>query len=253
MAILPVLDLMQGQIVRAIAGRREEYRPIVSRLAASPEPLAVARAFRAHFGFTEFYLADLDAIEHGFADVETYSRLQSEGFRLWIDAGLRWADDPATSTLIEQKEATIVIGLESVEGPAELERLVARIGAERAVFSLDMKGGRPLGRAELWQTADPWSIAQRAMTAGITRLIVLDLAQVGVGAGVGTEDLCRRLKIAYPNVQLTAGGGVRGIDDVRRLEECGVDFVLVASALHDGRITPRELSPLSPPGERGRG
>jgi phosphoribosylformimino-5-aminoimidazole carboxamide ribotide isomerase len=239
---------MQGQIVRAIAGRRDEYRPIASQLTASSEPLAIARAFRDRFGFAEFYLADLDAIEHGFADVETYRQLQDESFRLWIDAGLRWADDPATATVIAQKNAAIIIGLESVEGPTELEQLVVRIGADRAVFSLDLKAGQPLGRAEFWQTTDPWLIADCAIAAGVRRLIVLDLAHVGVGGGIGTEDLCRRLKKAHPNVQLTTGGGVRDIGDVRRLEEIGVDFVLVASALHDGRI-----SPLSPPGERGRG
>ena len=79
-------------------------------------------------------------------------------------------------------------------------------------------------------------IAAKALESGVRRLIVLDLADVGVGAGVGTGDLCRRLKNAYPHLQLTAGGGVRNIDDVRRLESCGVDYVLVASALHDGRI-----------------
>ena len=249
MSILPVLDLMQGQIVRGIAGRREEYRPIVSQLTASAEPLAIARAFRDQFGFTELYLADLDAIEHGFVDVETYRRLHGDGFRLWIDAGLRWADDEATSMLIDQKGSSLVIGLESVEGPTELERLVERIGPERAVFSLDLKNGQPLGRRELWP-ADSWEIAERALATNVRRLIVLDLAQVGVGQGVGTEDLCRRLKKAHPHLQLTAGGGVRGIDDVRRLEQIGVDYVLVASALHDGRIA---ISPLSPPGERGRG
>jgi phosphoribosylformimino-5-aminoimidazole carboxamide ribotide isomerase len=101
-----------------------------------------------------------------------------------------------------------------------------------------MKAGKPLGRPELWQTAEPWVIAERALAAGVRRMIVLDLAQVGLGAGVGTEDLCRRLKKAHPHVQLATGGGVRSIGDVRRLEEIGVAFVLVASALHDGRITP---------------
>ena len=61
----------------------------------------------------------------------------------------------------------------------------------------------------------------------------------GVSGGIGTEELCARLKRTYPEVQITAGGGVRGIDDVRRLVEIGVDRVLVASALHDGRITLR--------------
>src|SRR5205085_9347687 len=60
--LLPVIDLMQGEVVHGIAGRREEYRPIVSILAESTKPLAVARAFREEFGFNELYLADLDAI-----------------------------------------------------------------------------------------------------------------------------------------------------------------------------------------------
>jgi phosphoribosylformimino-5-aminoimidazole carboxamide ribotide isomerase len=66
---------------------------------------------------------------------------------------------------------------------------------------------------------------------------VLDLARVGVGEGVGTEKLCARLKQSYPDVEITAGGGVRTLDDVHLLDTIGVDYVLVSSALHDGRIT----------------
>src|SRR5258708_7000435 len=87
--ILPVLDLMQGQIVRGIAGRRDTYRPIVSRLTDSTDPLAVARAFRSHFGFTELSLADLDAILHSQPAFAVYNRLHQDDFQLWIDAGLR--------------------------------------------------------------------------------------------------------------------------------------------------------------------
>jgi phosphoribosylformimino-5-aminoimidazole carboxamide ribotide isomerase len=239
--ILPVLDLMQGQIVRGIAGRRDEYRPIISKLIDTAAPIAVARAFRTRFGFDEFYLADLDAIQNGQPAFEVYDRLQREGFRLWIDAGIRTHQDDALAALLESAAAGIIVGLESVAGPAELQQIVERVGMQRTVFSLDLKAGRPLGRAELWHTDDPWTIAEHAVEAlGVRRLIVLDLARVGVGAGVGTEELCMRLKRAHPGVEITAGGGVRGLDDVRRLHANGVDCVLVASALHDGRITPEE-------------
>ena len=239
MPILPVLDLMQGQIVRGVAGRREEYRPIVSKLTTSAEPSAVAQAFRSQFGFREFYLADLDAIQNGPPALAVYRQLQDECFRLWIDAGLRTANDATLAALIDANAAGIIVGLESVAGPDELQRIVQRVGAERVVFSLDLKANLPLGRTDLWQTDDPWLMAEQAITTlGIRRLIVLDLARVGVGAGIGTEELCACLKKSYPHVEVTAGGGVRGIDDVRRLEANGVDYVLVASALHDGRITP---------------
>jgi phosphoribosylformimino-5-aminoimidazole carboxamide ribotide isomerase len=253
MPILPVLDLLQGQIVRGIDGRRESYRPIVSKLTPSTEPLSVARAIRAQFGFSEFYLADLDAIQHARSAFDIYRRLQEDGFRLWIDAGLSTSRDDTLEALLAVNVAGIIIGLESVAGPVELKRIAERVGVERTVFSLDLKAGRPLSRAELWRTDDPWNIAEQAFgTISIHRGIVLDLARVGGGAGVGTEELCSRLKRTYPDLQVIAGGGVAGIDDVKRLENVGVDYVLVASALHDGRITPQDISPLSPR-ERGRG
>ena len=62
MKILPVLDLLDGIVVRGVAGKRNAYRPVESQLVDNPDPIFVAEAFRNHFGLTEFYLADLDAI-----------------------------------------------------------------------------------------------------------------------------------------------------------------------------------------------
>src|ERR1017187_1877779 len=108
--ILPVLDLMNGQIVRGIAGRRDEYRPIVSKLVDSAEPLAVARAFREHFGFDEFYLADLDAIRFGKPALDVYRHLKANGFRLWIDAGIRTSKDAILAALCEIDGVSIIVG-----------------------------------------------------------------------------------------------------------------------------------------------
>lgn len=236
MQILPVLDLMKGQIVRGVAGRREQYRPIVSQLTTSTQPVAVAIALQKHFGFNEFYLADLDAIRDGEPNLGVYRELQMEGFRLWIDAGVRTRHSLILKLLIVAKVANIIIALESIEHPDDVRSIVGRIGAERAVFSLDLKNGKSLGRGA-WEADDPLAIARRAIDgAGIRRLIVLDLARVGVGEGVGTEELCARIKKEHPTVELIAGGGVRGFDDLNRLEANGVDWALVASALHDGRL-----------------
>ena len=65
MRVIAVLDIMGGVVVRGIAGRRSEYRPIRSSLCSSSEPAAVARAIVERFGLQEFYIADLDAIAGG--------------------------------------------------------------------------------------------------------------------------------------------------------------------------------------------
>lgn len=244
MVILPVLDLMNGKIVRGIAGRREEYRPIISQLVDSAEPVAVARALADQFKADDFYLADLDAIQHGRLSLEVYHRLLELGVRLWIDCGLRSADDPAIDALKQFDAANIVLGLESLHWPFDFNVLISRIGVTRTVFSLDLKKGEPLGLLSAEWNHEPELIAEHVIGAGVRRMIVLDLAGVGVGAGVPTEKLCARLKQKYPQVEITTGGGVRNIDDVARLTKAGVDRVLVASALHDGRITAADIKRL---------
>jgi phosphoribosylformimino-5-aminoimidazole carboxamide ribotide isomerase len=96
-----------------------------------------------------------------------------------------------------------------------------------------LRDGHPLGA---WNTTDPLVIAERAIAASIQRLIVLDLARVGMPDGTGTEDLARTLIHRFADLQLFVGGGVRSMDDVKRLEALGVRGVLVASALHDGLL-----------------
>jgi phosphoribosylformimino-5-aminoimidazole carboxamide ribotide isomerase len=241
MRILPVLDVLGGRVVRGVGGRRHEYRPVVSRLTASCEPVDVAEAFRSHFALTELYLADLDAIGGAPPALPLYATLRSRGFRLWVDAGLSTAR--AAEPLAALGVEGIVAGLETVAGPSVLVELGQDL-AERVVFSLDLKGGMPLGDVSGWGTRDAVAIAARAVAAGVRRVIVLDLARVGEGAGTGTEELCRGLAESHPEVEVFAGGGVRDLADLRRLRRCGVAGVLVASALHDGRLGPEQLRTL---------
>jgi phosphoribosylformimino-5-aminoimidazole carboxamide ribotide isomerase len=238
MQIIPVLDILHGQVVRGIAGRRHEYRPIVSRWTPSAEPLALALALHEQFTFRDFYLADLDAIAGQAPHFDIYSQLQTAGFRLWIDAGVRQASDAAA---ILESGMDCILGLETIAGPHVLRALAAGDHRSRILFSLDLKGGRPLVDSAIWETDNAWSIVSLAVQAGIRRVIVLDLARVGMGQGVGTEELCIRLKETYPRLTVITGGGVAGIHDLRRLEGCGIDAVLVASALHDGRLVSDEL------------
>jgi phosphoribosylformimino-5-aminoimidazole carboxamide ribotide isomerase len=248
MLILPVLDLKEGVVVRGVAGRRSQYRPVMSGLTVSAEPLAVARAIRDRFSLAELYLADLDAIAGAAPAMPVCARLRAAGFRLWMDAGIRRADE--IELLVRSGIERVVIGLETIAGPEELDAACRRWGGERIAFSLDLREGRPLGQRAAWGTDQPHAIAARAAAAGIKYLVVLDLARVGLGAGTGTEALCRDLAAQNPSLWLVAGGGVRDRDDLDRLEALGVRAALVASALHDGRLQPQAVTSVPSPGPR---
>jgi phosphoribosylformimino-5-aminoimidazole carboxamide ribotide isomerase len=241
MRILPVLDVMNGEVVRGVGGRRQEYRPIVSCLIPSSRPSDLIRAIRSHFGWDEFYLADLDAILGGAPAWTLYTALRTEGFRLWVDGGVRRMTQACQ--LAEVGIESIVVGLETVAGPAELAAM-ARAFGERLVFSLDLRQGEPLGERDAWEGEDAWSIAAQAVRLGVRRLLVLDLARVGLGGGTGTRELCARLCADFPFVEVSTGGGVRNRGDLEELRDCGVRAALVASALHDGRLTLADLDGL---------
>ncbi len=233
MQIIPVLDIMDGLVVRGVGGRRREYRPISSRLCDSPRPLHVAEAFRREFGIDRLYLADLDALTGGSMQLDSISGLCEAGFRLAVDAGTNRVEtgDLLLKTGVEQ----MICPLEASTGPDELQSLIDAFGP-RMIFSLDLKRGMLL--TERWPNDDPFATASRAIAMGVQSLIVLDLAAVGGGCGIPTLPLCRRLRERFSTLELISGGGV---DQPRHLDEAaetGLDGVLVASALHDGRISP---------------
>jgi phosphoribosylformimino-5-aminoimidazole carboxamide ribotide isomerase len=244
MHIAAVLDLMNRVVVRGVAGQRESYRPIQSGLTKSTAPVDVVEALLEAFPLKVFYLADLDAIGGGEPNWKAYGQIVERVEELWIDAGV---STPAAARRLaefstgECRLSRIIVGLESLTRAEDLKSTFDQLDPEKAVFSLDLKQGRPFTAIDAWRAAPPMAIAERALDAGYRQMIVLDLAGVGTGQGVPAADLCRQIKAAHPHVQLTSGGGVRHLDDLRHLAQAGCGAALVASALHDGRLTRSDL------------
>jgi phosphoribosylformimino-5-aminoimidazole carboxamide ribotide isomerase len=243
MRVIPVIDLMGRQVVRGVAGRRSEYRPIESSIVAGSQPATVARAFVERFGFDTAYVADLGAIMHGRPDFESWPLIAAPGLRLWVDAGI---SNPASAAAIVSRLtrfgfiANLVVGLETLESEDALIA-IRDFCPQAPVFSLDMKDGQPLVHVPEWRELSALQIATVIHSSGIRDLIVLDLADVGTAGGTRTLELCRQIRKIVPFKQLIAGGGVRGIDDLKALADVGCDAALVASALHDGRLTKEEI------------
>ncbi len=141
---------------------------------------------------------------------------------------------------------TIVVGLETVRGPAELAGIVDLVSAEKVIFSLDLFDGRPLMAApRAWATEDARELVRIAMEQGVRHVLVLDLSRVGTGRGLGTEGLLARIREDHPGICFSVGGGISTMDEVNALRAAGAHAVLVGSALHDGRIGYQQLARLT--------
>jgi phosphoribosylformimino-5-aminoimidazole carboxamide ribotide isomerase len=127
------------------------------------------------------------------------------------------------------------VGLETL-GSFDALRTICDAFPGDVVFSLDLKDGVPLrARTATQATERPEDIAERAVDAGATSVIVIDLARVGSNAGVDLA-LIRAVRTAVPSASLIAGGGIRGPEDLFNLADSGCDAALAATALQDGRI-----------------
>jgi phosphoribosylformimino-5-aminoimidazole carboxamide ribotide isomerase len=246
MRVIPVIDIKGGQVVRGVAGRRQTYQPIQGELSPTADPADVALACVRTLLREHVYVADLDAIAGGLPSWQVLSSIAAAGLRLWVDAGIRGvaaarqlAEFPldAAGTTTER----VIVALETVDGPQAVEAVVRALGSERVAFSLDLNRGRPISAVPEWRGAEPLAIVRQIAAIGVRQLIVLDLAHVGTGQGVGTLALCRQIAASTPGIEIAAGGGVSDVNDLFALDEAGVDVALVSSALHDGRIARADL------------
>jgi phosphoribosylformimino-5-aminoimidazole carboxamide ribotide isomerase len=243
--VIPVIDLLHGQVVRGVAGQREKYRPIVSQLVDSAEPAAVATALAREFAATEVYVADLDAITRHSPSHQSWQSIAQSGLQLCLDAGIAnraSAQDMLSHCSDFPHGVRLVVGLESLWSFADLQQIVTLVSAQRTIFSLDLQHGKPLHSSDSFAHMSAIAIAESAIEQGVASMIVLDLASVGTGQGISTLPLCREISARHAHVELISGGGVRSVADLRALEDAGCAGALVASALHDGSITPADLA-----------
>jgi phosphoribosylformimino-5-aminoimidazole carboxamide ribotide isomerase len=244
MELIPVLDLLRGQAVHARAGKRQSYRPVQSALlpGRAGDPVALARAYHTTLGAWRCYVADLDAIEGWTPQVKLIRALADaeHGFGpgLLVDGGV--ATTRAAEALLEAGATTLVVGLETLKGFKDLAAIVKAVGGDRVVFSLDLLHGKPVQlHSHRISSQDPvgLELGARAAEAGVSALLVLDLAVVGTGSGPQNLELLEGLK-RLVGLPVYAGGGVRSTEDLRLLEDAGCDAALVGSAIHSGAIAP---------------
>lgn len=229
MQLIPVLDILNGVVVRGVAGQRDQYRPIESYLTSSVHVLDVARAIRNRFGWNTFYIADLDAIVHGSWNNLIYRELIHDGFQLHVDAGVH--ESSRAQQMLELGIERVIIGLESCPSPKRLSEVIRVVTPNQLIFSLDLMREIPLASSE-W-SRNPLEIVNDVRRSGISQFIILDLSSVGTGQGVPTVSLCQQIRSQYGDrLHITTGGGVRDRNDLKRLHRVGVDGVLIASILH---------------------
>jgi phosphoribosylformimino-5-aminoimidazole carboxamide ribotide isomerase len=228
--IIPVLDLKGGHVVRARAGDRANYRPIDTPLARGSRPEDVLAGLRALAPFRTIYVADLDAIG-GSGEHDAAVRDLAAGapdLEIWLDGGFA---DAGTALRRGHPGVVPILGSESLMAGEILRDAIGVFGPAGFILSLDYWAGRFMGPAEIERDAAAWP----------DRVILMTLDRVGMGEGPDYAALSALLARAGRR-EVFAAGGVRDEADLDRLRSLGLAGVLVASALHDGLLSPAAVA-----------
>lgn len=227
--VVPVIDIRHGVVVRAVAGDRANYQPIVSPLFEGCEPSAAVAGLMALHAFAVIYLADLDGIEGREGNCDAVSAIAREhpSVELWIDRGARTAD--GIGALLAMDNVSAVVGSETGITAGEMRGLVQAFG-RRVILSLDHRAEGFVGEADVLADASCWP----------QRVIAMTLGSVGRNQGPNIEVLADVIARGAGRA-VYAAGGVRDGDDLRGLAAMGVAGALVSSALHAQTITAGDL------------
>ncbi len=242
MKIIPVIDLLDGQVVLGFGGKRKEYKPLTdSVLIDSSEPLVVANAYKEKLGLDWIYIADLNLIQNINNDIneQKISEIVAEkSIDIMIDAGCKTIDD--VETIINQGVNQVIIGTETLASLDDLAKIVETFGGEKIIVSIDLINGKLLANSPALKGYSVFDIVKYIENLSLKGIIVLELQKVGSQSGP-ISPMLMKIKNHAGNLEVFAGGGVRTIADLIELKENNFAGVLIATAFHKGSIKKEDM------------
>lgn len=232
--LIPCLDVDHGRVVKGVR---------FAALRDCGEPATLAERYEAQ-GADEIVLLDISATLQGRAhQLDTVRSVRQKlGIPLCVGGGVRSVAD--ARMLLEAGADKIAVNSAAIADPALLSRLAAEFGSQAVVLAIDAQRSE-LGhtvRSHAGSTAtrlQPASWAAEGAKHGAGEVLLTSIDRDGTGNGYDLELLTAvRAAIELP---LIASGGARTVAHLAAGIRAGADAILLASALHDGEVTVRQL------------
>jgi len=230
MIIYPAIDLIAGEVVRLHKG------DFAHKTTYGTDPVAVARSY-AEAGAGWLHLVDLDgAKDPSQRQTDLIGRIiAGSGLKVQTGGGIRSRAD--VEALVNAGASRVVIGSLAVRDPELVSAMIRDFGPETICLAADVV--RPADEFLIavsgWQEASDLPLSAFLAgfeAAGLRHVLCTDIDRDGTMQGPNT-DLYNAVKASFPNIQLQASGGVKGIED---LEELSTDGVIIGRAIYEGAI-----------------
>ncbi len=232
MQVIPAIDLRGGRCVRLYQG---DY---AQETVYSDDPTHTALRW-VDMGAERLHIVDLDGAKDGSpANLAAVKRIAAAtAVPLHLGGGIRDLDTARAA--VDAGVDRIMLGTAAVEDTALIHELVAELGADAVIVSVDAKDGRVALRG--------WTQSSGALATdliadmtnlGVTRFLYTDISRDGTltepnFAAIGA--LAR-----MPDVRLLAAGGIARVAHLERLAALGIEGAIVGRAIYTGDIDLRQ-------------
>lgn len=228
MRLYPAIDIRGGKCVRLRQGKFDNVTVY------NDDPVSVAMEWKAQ-GAEYIHVVDLDGAQAGnAANLDIIGHIaESTGLPVQTGGGIRTLDD--IRARLDAGAQRVIIGTVAVQNPQFVADAIARFGAEHIVVGLDGKGEKAAVRG--WEEESDKSILDLAVEfdkMGVRTIVYTDISRDGMLSGpniIYTEKL-----VNETGLDIIASGGVAEPCDLGRLEEIGVEGVILGKSLYEGTI-----------------
>jgi phosphoribosylformimino-5-aminoimidazole carboxamide ribotide isomerase len=236
MKIIPAIDILGGKCVRLSQGNYDTEQVY------HENPVEVAKKFEAA-GIKNLHLIDLDgARSKQVINDDILAKIASEtGLTIDFGGGIKSTRD--VKVVFDSGAAKINVSSIAVENRVLFLEWLENFGADKIILSADCKN-RKISTRGWTQTSeiDIIEFIREFESQGLKNVVCTDISKDGMLQGPSIE-LYRQI-LAQTNVTLIASGGVRSIDDLKKLESIGCAGAIIGKAIYEGKITLGQLSQL---------
>lgn len=230
MRIFPAVDILGGQCVQLVQGKRESAT-------AFGDPLSCATRWLDQ-GADALHVVNLDgAFGNSAKNAGLITDLiKKTGVEIELGGGIRSTEDAAR--WLKTGVMRVIIATLATEKPESIQVLADEHGSERVMAGVDAKGEQIAVHG--WQeTAGDYLVwARRFEELGAGSLLYTNVDVEGLQKGVQFEPV-RRL-IDNVHIPVVVAGGVSARSDVTGLRDAGAFGAVLGSALYSGKITIKE-------------
>ena len=161
--------------------------------------------------------------------------------KLAVDFGGGIKTDDDIQRVFESGAEMVTIGSIAFANPARLNSWIGRYGSERIILGADVKGDKIAVSGWMEKTGTGlFEYLTDKQHAGIKKVLCTDISRDGMLSGPAFR-LYEKIKQSFTDLYLIASGGISAVDDIEKLEESGIDAVVIGKALYENKISLNDL------------